>query len=48
MTEREVLLRKALLQEQAATILREDAGRREAEAKRLREGAALLQEEPAP
>ena len=47
MTEREELLRRALLQEQAATLLREDADRREAEARKLREEAALL-EEPEP
>lgn len=44
MTEREELLRRALLQEQAATLSRQDVARHEAEAKRLREKATLLEE----
>ena len=44
MTPREELLRRALLQEQAATLSRQDAERHESEAKRLREEAALLEE----
>lgn len=48
MTPREELNRRALLQEQAAVLFREDADRHEAEAKHLREEAALLSEEPEP
>jgi len=44
MTPREELLRRALLQDQAAQLLRADAKRHESEAKRLREEAALLEE----
>jgi hypothetical protein len=43
----EELHRKAMLHDQAAELLRADAERHEAEAKRLREEAALL-EEPGP
>ena len=43
MTEREELHRKALLHGQAAILLRQDADRHEAEAKRLREEAVLLE-----
>ncbi len=42
MTPREELLRRALLHDQAAILLREDADRHEVDAKRLREEAALL------
>ncbi len=44
MTAKEILERKALLHEQAAQLLSEDAERRESKAKRLREEAALLSE----
>lgn len=44
MTEREELLRRAVLQDQATVLLRQDADRHEAEAKRLREEAALLED----
>jgi len=47
MSPRSELLRRALLQDQAAILLREDADRRDAEAKRLREEAARM-EEPEP
>lgn len=47
MTCREELLRRALLKEQAAELHRRDAADCDAEAKRLRTEAALL-EEPAP
>ena len=47
MTPRAELIRRALLQEQAAILSRQDADRHEAEAKRLREEATLL-EEPEP
>jgi hypothetical protein len=47
MTTLEELHRKALLHDQAATLLREDADRHEAESRKLRVEAALL-EEPAP
>lgn len=47
MTEYEELNRKALLHDQAAVLLRQDADRHEAEAKRPREKAAPL-EEPEP
>ena len=43
MTPRAELNRKALLHDQAATLLRQDADRHEVEAKRLREEAALLE-----
>lgn len=43
MTPREELLRKALLHDQAAVLLRQDADRHEADAKRLREEADLLE-----
>lgn len=43
MTTKEMLERKALLHEQAAKLLREDADRRESKAKQLREEAANLQ-----
>ncbi|MDP1991015.1 MAG: hypothetical protein Q8K00_08320 [Syntrophales bacterium] len=43
MTTREELLRRALLHDQAATLLREDADCREAEARRLRAEAVLLE-----
>lgn len=48
MSKIEELLRRAVLQDQAATLLRQDADRHGAEAKRLREDAALLPEEPEP
>ena len=48
MTPREELHRKALLHDQAAELLRADANRHEADAKRLRAEAALLPEEPEP
>ena len=44
MTPREELLRKALLHDQAATLLRQDADRHGAEAKRLRESGAIEQD----
>lgn len=44
MTTKETLERKALLHDQAAQVLREDADRHESEAKRLREEAELLRE----
>lgn len=44
MTTKETLHRKALLHNQTAQILRQDADRHEAEAKRLREEAELLGE----
>ena len=44
MTLHEELHRKALLQDQAAFLLRAEAERRESEAKQLREEAALLEE----
>ena len=47
MNQIEELRRRALLQDQAAELLREDADRHEAEARKLREEAASL-EEPAP
>jgi hypothetical protein len=47
MTPLEELHRKALLHDQAADLLRQDAEHHEAEAKRLREEAAAM-EEPEP
>ena len=47
MTPREELLRRALLQDQAAALARQDANDHEAEATRLREEAARM-EEPEP
>lgn len=44
MTPREELLRKALLHDQAAELLRMDAERHESDAKQLREEAALLED----
>jgi len=44
MTPREELLRRALLQDQAAAFARQDADDREAEAKRLGEEAARMEE----
>lgn len=44
MTPHEELLRRAFLHEQAAALLRQDVDRHEADAKRLREEAALLEE----
>lgn len=44
MNQREKLLRKAVLHDQAATLLRQDAERHEAEAKKLRAEAELLEE----
>ncbi len=44
MTHVEELHRKALLHDQAAELLRQDAERHEAEAKRLREEAAAMEE----
>lgn len=46
MTPREELLRRALLHDQAAELLRQDGDRHEAEARKLREEAA--KEEPKP
>ena len=43
MTPHEELLRRAVLKDQAALLLRQDADRHEAEAKRLRKMAALLE-----
>ena len=48
MTPREELNRRALLQDQAAVLLQAEVERHKSEAKRLREEAALLPEEPAP
>jgi len=47
MTRPEELLRRALLHDQAAELLRQDVSRHESEAKRLREEAARM-EEPEP
>lgn len=44
MKEKEILKRRALLHDQAASLFRQDAARHEAEAHRLREAAALLEE----
>lgn len=44
MTPREELLRKALLHDQAAELLREESARHEAEAQKLQEEAARLKE----
>lgn len=44
MTHTEELYRKAMLHDQAAELLRQDAERHEAEAKRLREEAAAMGE----
>ncbi len=44
MTTKEIIERKALLHDQAAQLLQEDADRHETEAKKLREEAALLSE----
>ncbi len=46
MTPREEILRRALLHDQAATLSHQDGERHEAEARKLREEAALM-EEPA-
>lgn len=43
MTEKETLERKALLHDQAATLLTQDAECHESEARRLREEAARLE-----
>jgi len=47
MSPRSELLRRALLHDQAAELLREDVSRHKSEAKRLREEAARM-EEPEP
>jgi len=44
MPTREELHRRALLHEQAAKLLREDAGRHETEARRLREEATYMED----
>jgi len=44
MTVKEIIERKALLHDQTAQLLREDADRHESEAQRLRDEAALLGE----
>lgn len=44
MSPHEELHRKALLHDQAADLLRQDADRHEGEAQRLREEAALLED----
>lgn len=46
MRPREELLRKALLQDQAAVLLQAEVERHKVEAARLRTEAALLTEEP--
>jgi len=43
MTLRDELLRRAFLKEQAAQLFRQEADRHEAEARKLREEAAMLE-----
>lgn len=43
MTEREELLRRALLHDQAALLLRKEADRHEADARQLKEETRLLE-----
>jgi hypothetical protein len=45
MNEKEILKRKALIRDQAASLLRQDAERHESEAQRLREEASLLEDQ---
>ena len=48
MSPREEFHRRALLQDQAAVLLQAEVKRHKSDAKRLREEAALLPEEPEP
>lgn len=45
MTKKEIIERKALLHDQAAFLFRQDAERHEAESRRLREEASLVEDQ---